>query len=202
MNKILILFAHPAFKRSTINAALRDGIEGEDGITIHDLYGAYPDFFIDVDHEQGLCEAHDIIIFQHPFYWYSTPAILKEWLDLVLEHGWAYGSQGNALAGKYTLQAITAGGDGASYRTGGTNGHTIGELISPYRATASLCGMHWLPPFVVLGVHRGLPGVIVNGHVERYRQAIIALRDGRVNYQEAARHEYLNSNLKAIIREP
>lgn len=28
---------------------------------------------------------------QHPFYWYSTPALLKEWQDLVLEHGWAYG---------------------------------------------------------------------------------------------------------------
>jgi hypothetical protein len=25
---------------------------------------------------------HEIIIFHHPFFWYSTPAILKEWQDL------------------------------------------------------------------------------------------------------------------------
>ena len=70
MNKILVLFGHPAFKRSSINAALRDAVENLEGITFHDLYGSYPDFLIDVVHEQKLCESHDIIIFQHPFYWY------------------------------------------------------------------------------------------------------------------------------------
>jgi glutathione-regulated potassium-efflux system ancillary protein KefG len=77
MNKILILFGHPAFKRSTINAALRKAVENLEGITFHDLYGSYPDFLIDVTHEQKLCASHDIIVFQHPFYWYSTPAIIS-----------------------------------------------------------------------------------------------------------------------------
>ena len=77
MKKILILFGHPAFKRSTINAALKEAVETLDGVTFHDLYASYPDFLIDVPHEQQLCESHDIIIFQHPFYWYSTPAIMK-----------------------------------------------------------------------------------------------------------------------------
>ena len=49
MNKILILFGHPAFKRSTINAALRKAVETLDGIRFHDLYASYPDFLIDVD---------------------------------------------------------------------------------------------------------------------------------------------------------
>ena len=86
MRKVLINFAHPARKRSKINSALRAALEGLDDVTINDLYANYPDFLIDVEREQSLCEDHDVIIFQHPFYWYSTPAIMKEWLDLVLQH--------------------------------------------------------------------------------------------------------------------
>ena len=62
-----------------------------EGVRLHDLYEAYPDFLIDVEAEQALLLEHDVIVFQHPVYWYSSPAILKEWQDLVLEHGFAYG---------------------------------------------------------------------------------------------------------------
>jgi len=59
-----------------------------------------------------------MIVFHHPFYWYSSPAILKEWQDLVLEYGFAYGHEGTALRGKKSLSAsrleeasrLTAGG--------------------------------------------------------------------------------------------
>ena len=102
MKKILINFAHPAKSHSNINKALRKAVETLDNVTVNDLYANYPDFMIDIKREQALCEAHDIIIFQHPFYWYSTPAIIKEWFDLVLEHGWAYGSEGKALPVSYT----------------------------------------------------------------------------------------------------
>ena len=51
MKKILILFGRPAFKRSAINAALREAVETLEGITFHDLYASYPDFLIDVSHE-------------------------------------------------------------------------------------------------------------------------------------------------------
>ena len=138
MKKVLINFAHPARSRSIINNALRGAVEDLEDVTINDLYATYPDFLIDVKREQYLCETHDVIVFQHPFYWYSTPAIMKEWLDLVLQHGWAYGSQGNALKGKLFLQAITAGGDDSTYRKDGYNEFTIGELTLPYRATAKL----------------------------------------------------------------
>lgn len=90
-NRILILFAHPALENSRVNRYLIQAVEGLDSVTVHDLYEMYPDFHIDVKVEQDLLLAHDIIIFHHPFYWYSTPAIMKEWLDLVLEHGFAYG---------------------------------------------------------------------------------------------------------------
>lgn len=200
MNKVLINFAHPARSRSTINKALRSAVTDVDGITVNDLYARYPDFIIDVAREQQLCEEHDVIIFQHPFYWYSTPAIVKEWLDLVLQHGWAYGSKGTALKGKYMLQAITAGGDDSTYKKDGYNAFTIAELTSPLRATAKLCNMTWLPPFTVLGIHRGLADDAVRLYAEDYRRAVVALRDGILDFDQVKDMSYLNSDLNTVIR--
>ena len=53
-----------------------------EGVTFVDLYAEYPRFEIDVDREQARLLAHDVIVFQNPLFWYSTPAILKEWQDL------------------------------------------------------------------------------------------------------------------------
>lgn len=202
MKKILIQFAHPAMGHSVINKALRAAVDNLDHVTINDLYSAYPDFLIDIEKEKQLCENHDVIIFQHPFYWYSTPAIMKEWLDLVLEHGWAYGKQAKALQGKLFLQAITAGGDDNTYQKNGYNEFTIGELTSPYRATAKLCKMDWLPPFAVLGIHRGMPNEKIDSHAVDYRRTVIALRDETLNIEKAKRSQYLNSDLNSIIRRP
>lgn len=201
MNRILILFGHPAFRRSKINAALRRMVENLEGATFHDLYATYPDFLIDVPHEQHLCETHDIIIFQHPLYWYSTPAIFKEWMDLVLEHGWAYGSTGLALENKIFFQALTAGGDASTYRPEGLNLFSIKEFTTPYRATANLCRMKWLPPFSIFGVHRGLPEEDIVRHAEDYRKTLIALRDNQLDIDRAQKFEFLNQNLADIISE-
>ena len=183
-----------------MNKALVSAIEDLDQVTVNDLYACYPDFLIDVKREQRLCEENDILIFQHPFYWYSTPAIMKEWLDLVLEHGWAYGSKGKALAGKLFLQAITAGGDDSTYHKDGYNAFTISELTSPYRATAKLCNMKWLPPFTVLGIHRGLSEERITSYAEDYRRTVIALREGNLDLERAFQTPYLNSDLHATMR--
>jgi glutathione-regulated potassium-efflux system ancillary protein KefG len=200
MNKILINFSHPAKSRSKINKALRGAVENLEGITVNDLYSTYPDFLIDVKREQELCESHDIIIFQQPFYWFSTPALVQEWLDLVLEHGWAYGAKGNALKSKVFLLALTAGGDHSTYRKDGSNRFTINELVSPFQAMANQCKMKWLPPFAVLGIHRGLPLAEISVYAESYRQCVIALRDGTLDYEKAGQMQYLNSDLAAVIR--
>ena len=202
MNKVLINFAHPTRSRSKINNALISALDGLDGVIINDLYASYPDFLIDVKGEQILCEQHDVLIFQHPFYWYSTPAIMKEWLDLVLEHGWAYGKEGTSLQGKLFLQAITAGGDDSTYQREGYNEFTIGELTSPYRATAKLCGMTWLPPFAVLGIHRGLPEAQISVYAEDYRRAVISLRDGTLDVERVQQLRYGNSGRDAVSRKP
>ncbi len=151
--RILILFAHPALRRSRVNRRLAEAVRDLHGVTFHDLYETYPDFTIDVDDEQALLLEHDVLVFQHPFYWYSAPAIVKEWLDLVLEHGFAYGHHGRALQGKAWMHAITTGGREAHYRGGGMNQFTIEEFLRPFEATANLCHMHWLPPFILHATH-------------------------------------------------
>ena len=197
--RILVLFAHPALEKSRVNAVLADRVRGLDGVTFHDLYEAYPEFDIDVAREQGLLTEHDLIVLQHPFFWYSTPALLKEWEDLVLEHGWAYGSEGTALRGKRVLSVISTGGREVAYQPEGHNRFTMAQLLAPIEQTARLCGMDYLPPFVVHGTH-GMDRQKIERHSSDYLRALVALRDGRLDLEQARAYPRLNTDLDAIIR--
>jgi glutathione-regulated potassium-efflux system ancillary protein KefG len=139
-----------------------------------------------------------VIVFQHPFYWYSTPPLLKQWEDLVLEHGWAYGSGGTALHGKTMFSAITAGGSEQSYRQSGTNRFTVRELLAPVEQTARLCGMRYLAPFVVHGTHR-LSASDIGAHTVEYRRVIRGLRDGTIDLDEAESRPRLNRRLNELL---
>lgn len=181
VRRILVLFAHPALERSRVNRVLASTVRDLPGVTFHDLYEAYPDFDVDVSREQALLSDHDVLVFQHPFYWYSTPALVKEWEDLVLEHGWAYGSHGTALRGKMWMHAVTTGGRESSYRADGGNHFTLDQLLAPLEQTARLCGVHWLPPFAVHGTH-AMTADQIEESARRYRSVLEALRSGRLDY--------------------
>ncbi len=200
-NRVLILFAHPALEKSRVNRVLADAVRDLDGVTFHDLYERYPAFDIDVHREQRLLEQHPVIVWQHPFFWYSTPSILKEWQDLVLEHGWAYGSKGSALQGKLLVSAISTGGREEAYQPEGHNRYTIGQLMAPVDQTARLCGMRWLPPFVVHGTLQMSPSEIER-HAADYRRLIEALRDERLDLEAAAGAARLNADLDALLTAP
>lgn len=191
MSKILILFAHPALERSRVHSRLVKHVSHLEGITFHDLYEAYPDFDIDVGHEQELLMQHDIIVWQHPFYWYSCPAIIKQWLDLVLEHGWAYGSHGKMLSGKRVFNAISAGGPQQVYAKTGRNRFTVRELLAPFDQTAYLCNMIYLPPFAVLGTHR-LEAADIELRAIQYEQLLVAMRNDRIKEPEWQSAQFLN----------
>lgn len=199
MRRVLVLFAHPVLERSRVNRRLLSTIRGLEGVTIHDLYDAYPTLGIDALREQELLAEHDVIIFQHPFYWYSTPAIMKEWQDLVLQHGWAYGDGGTKLRGKITFNAITTGGPAIAYRRGGYNRFTVRELLAPYEQTANLCGMRYLGPFVVHAALRIVGDDDLGAAREGYRRLIEALRDERLDLDRAERAENLADELDALF---
>ena len=196
--KILVLFAHPKISESIVQREMLSHIQDLENVTIHDLYAAYPDFAIDVDHEQALLLRHDIIIFQHPFYWYSAPSIIKEWLDLVLEHDWAYGSRGTRLHGKFMMQAISTGGPQHFYNVAGKNRFEIGQLLAPFDQTAYLCGMAWLEPFAIF-LGRRIPREHLGQQVLQYRDLVIGLRDGNIDpMQQVAKNYRLPANFSAM----
>lgn len=171
MRKILILFAHPRFEFSVINMELAKAAIRNPSVTFHDLYQAYPDFFLDIEHEHRLLIEHDVIIWHHPFYWYSCPPLLKQWIDIVLEYNWAYGQKGNYLKGKYIFNTITTGGANEAYQKEGKNRYTIRELLAPFEQTAILCKMEYLPPFAVQGTHR-IEKEEVKKHVSAYTELL------------------------------
>jgi glutathione-regulated potassium-efflux system ancillary protein KefG len=177
MPKVLVVFAHPAFQRSRVNRALVAAARAMEGITVHDLYETYPDFLIDVREEQKLLEAHDVVVIQHPFFWYSSPALVKEWLDLVLQYRWAYGEGGDALRGKILAQAISAGGPEDAYCREGYNHFSVRELLAPYEQTARLCGMGYAEAFTVHAANN-LELTTLTDHSQRYTAWLNALRDG------------------------
>lgn len=154
--RILWYLFHPKFSQSVGNRVLLDAVRDLPGLTLVDGYAEYPDFKIDVKREQERLVAHDLIVFQHPFYWYSCPALFKEWQDAVLEYGFAYPpKEGKELHGKHWLSVLTTGGPQWAYQAGGYNNYAMSELLRPLQQTANLCGLRWHSPFIVHGV---LPG--------------------------------------------
>ncbi|WP_036819048.1 NAD(P)H-dependent oxidoreductase, partial [Photobacterium sanctipauli] len=199
--KILILFAHPSPSRSEANLPLFKSSRGLPGVTVVDLYHEYPTLHINIDREQKRLLDHDVIVFMFPMYWYSTPAILKEWQDLVLEYGFAYGKDGTALNGKTFLCALTAGGTQAAYHADGHNNYTVRELLHPIEQTANLIGMHYLAPFVLFDSRTAKEQKRVEQHTKDWRQLLDALRDDRVEMNAASHVDVLNADLTAVIKE-
>ena len=164
---ILILFAHAMPHTSRVNGALAAAARNLPNVTVHDLYETYPDFHIDVAREQVMLEAADLVVFQHPIQWYGMPALLKEWVDVVLEAGWAYGKDAVALKGKGFLLAASTGGAADTYREHGPHRYPLSDFLLPFRQTAQFCGMHWLPPLILHGAHQASQAE-VDAHVEQY----------------------------------
>jgi glutathione-regulated potassium-efflux system ancillary protein KefG len=176
MRKILVLFAHPRFEHSVVNRALVTVEKVHPSVTFRDLYELYPDFNINLSEEQHLLLRHDVVIWHHPFYWYSCPPLLKQWIDLVLEFNWAYGPLGDKLTGKFIFNVITTGGARGAYIASGRNRFTVNQLLAPFDQTAILCKMNYLPPFAVQGTHRIESGGLQQ-HADGYSRLLSFLAD-------------------------
>ena len=152
MKKTLIILTHPNIAQSRLNKALIEAVKNEPNITVHDIYAMYQNAnSIDVAKEQALLLSYDRIIFQFPFYWYSTPSLLKEWQDKVLEYGFAYGSTGDKLKDKAFKIAVTIGAPEEAYHKDGFMQATISELIKPLQTMALMTQMVFTPIFTVYG---------------------------------------------------
>jgi glutathione-regulated potassium-efflux system ancillary protein KefG len=148
-NSALFIIAHPFLERSRANRAVLEAVHGLDGVTIRNLYDLYPYFHIDVEEEQRQMIDHDLVVIQHPFFWYSMPALLKLWLDDVWLYGWAYGPDGNKLKDKKFWLSITAGGPQNEDFSTGDHRFPMETLLAPWNQAAHLCGMNWIEPKIM-----------------------------------------------------
>jgi glutathione-regulated potassium-efflux system ancillary protein KefG len=200
VKKVVILFAHPRYEQSRTNDALVKHIPQDPHITFHDLYQLYPDFNIDIEAEQQLLLENDIIIWHHPFYWYNAPPLLKQWIDMVLAFGWAYGPGGTALKGKIIFNAITSGGPREVYHKEGHNRFTVRQFLAPLEQTAVFCHMVYLPPFAVQGTHK-LSRDVLEVFGRDYNDLLKRLVKTDFNVEHLLRYEFLNDWIAATRKE-
>lgn len=156
----LVIFAHPVLERARVAPGLLAAAEGAPQVEVRDLYELYPDFIIDVEAEQQALLQAQRIVLQFPLFWYSAPALLKQWLDEVLTHGFAFGEGGTALEGKTLSCAVSTGGGAAAYQTEGQKRFTLDDFLAPIDQAAFLCRMKYAKPFVVHGAKINSPAAL------------------------------------------
>ena len=186
MARVLLIYAHPGHRHSHVNRKMFRAAQQVEGITVLDLYATYPRFDIDVDAEQNRLRTHDVVLFQYPVFWYSAPALVKEWLDLVLEHGFAYGDGGTELAGKRMMLALTTAGSDSAYTDAGYQNYPLRTFLTPMEQTATLCKMEFVPPYVLHGALKAPETGEAAAHIDGYRHLLAALRDDRYDFAGAA----------------
>ena len=185
MKRVLIYYAHPAHSYSRINKALMQTAQAQSDVTFVDLYQEYPRYRIDIDKEQDRMREHDVILFQFPIYWYSCPSLMKEFMDVVLEHGFAYGSEDTELTGKQFGIVVSTSGSETDYSKSGYQNFPLTTFMTPFEQTANLCRMTYLPPFAYFGAHT-TDDTTLTAHAKAYGTYISALRDETFDHAAAA----------------
>lgn len=120
----------------------------------------------DVQSEQAKLLDADAVVLQFPLWWYSTPAILKGWIDRVFTKGFAYGIRDprepgrtlrygdGPLRGRIAQVVVTAGSPAGPMGPRGINGQLDQVLFPLLHGTLWYVGMDVLPPLAVYGADR------------------------------------------------
>ena len=126
-----------------------------------------------------------MIIFQHPLFWYSTPALIKEWIDLVLQHGFAFGTGGDKLTGKIMMNVTSAAGPEDAYTPNGYQYFPLRTFLTPLEQTARLCHMSYSAPYVLYSSLKAEEDIEIAQHVDGYRKLLDAICKDKFNFETA-----------------
>lgn len=187
MAALLHYYAHPGQRFSQVNSAMWRAAQTVEGITSVDLYRDYPRHIIDVGHEQGLIADHDAVLLQFPLFWYSSPSLLKEWIDLVFADGFAYGEGGDKLRGKRMMLAVTASASQQAYSPEGYQHYPLRTFLTPFEQTARLSMMRFGAPYVMFDALKAAPGA----HAAGFARLLAAIRDDHFDWDRAEQAEIL-----------
>ena len=148
MKKVIVISGHPNLSTSRVNIAIINTVS-QSGVKVHRLPCAVTSNGFDILAEQTLLNAHDRIVLLFPLYWYSCPAIMKQWIDEVLTPGYAYARGGDKLKNKQFMIIATVGAPSSGYRAGGFNRYTLDELLKPLQQTIAYVKGTYLPAVAV-----------------------------------------------------
>ncbi|GHE32030.1 NAD(P)H-dependent oxidoreductase [Sphingobacterium griseoflavum] len=191
ITRVLLLAFHPRLEASHVNRFLLNTLREHPHIEVKDMYELYPDFNIDVNKEQQDLLQADLVIVQHPFFWYAAPPLIKQWIDLVLEHGWAYGTNGDKLKGKQIMHLVSSGGGFEDYCQQGKNLYTYTELLRPFELTYKFCQMQQLPTYVVPLANK-IAQIDLEQHAQQVKRILEQWIAGEVDAKLPAGVTYLN----------
>ncbi|QBR01586.1 NAD(P)H-dependent oxidoreductase [Paraburkholderia pallida] len=106
----------------------------------------------DIQRELDKLMQCDLLVLNFPVFWFSTPAILKGWLDRVLVSGTVYGGtrfyDRGGLRGKRAIVSVTLGGQAHMFGNDGVHGPIEGMLRHLLQGTLGYTGLDVLAPFV------------------------------------------------------
>ena len=179
MKQIVCIFAHPRPRHSKVHKNLIKPLIDHQHVIVRDLYELYPDFIINTHNEQAVLKVADIIIWQCPIYWYSTPAILKEWFDAVLTPDFAFGPGGSELKGKYLWPVLSCGAGMETYSLKGSNKHTLKTFLLPMIQTARYCSLNIFEPFIIDHAN-DISNEDLEKKVEQFKSLIDELAFGKI----------------------
>ncbi|MHB9841841.1 NAD(P)H-dependent oxidoreductase [Paraburkholderia terrae] len=94
----------------------------------------------------------DLLVLNFPIFWFSTPAILKGWIDRVLVSGVVYGGKRfydrGGLRGKRALVSVTLGGQEHMFGSRGIHGPLQEMLKHLLQGTLAYTGLQVHTPFI------------------------------------------------------
>lgn len=133
-----MILAHPAIEKSIGNKTISESLAKEENVEVRHLDKLYPDFQIDVVSEQEALLKADTIVFQFPLFWYSMPAILKQWIDSVFLYGFAFGSE-SILNQKRIIVSFTIGSPIKGYPN-----DIVQKIVFPLQGLAKYCNLNYI----------------------------------------------------------
>ena len=157
MKKTLIILAHPDLTRSMANKKLKEEVEKNTDIIVHDIYKEYPNGKINLEKELALLKETGTLILQFPMQWFNCPSLLKEWIDSGFMAAHFTESDKKILVGKKIGLAVTTGAPKEVYEG------KLEGILAPFVLSIDYLNAKNIPIFSVHGV---MPGKISETEIE------------------------------------
>lgn len=154
---ILYVYAHA--DQHSLNAELMShGVKSMQksghNVMLSDLYAH--EFSLEAE-QLKIARANHIIL-QFPLWWFSMPAIMKDWMDRVFTNGFAYDTGktfvDGLLRGKTASLVITMQSPFTAYKKNGAHGHELDDFLLPIHHTLRFTGIENQPSFTVYDAHQ------------------------------------------------